>query len=75
MFKSKNPEKRAKAIVDAVANFNKPDIIADISKNLGDAMVGIEIKFFLIPGAYNAFLRVTIPPFAAVSSISPIPTI
>ena len=44
IFKSKNPEKRAKAIVDAVANFNKPDIIADISKNLGDAMVGIEIE-------------------------------
>jgi pyridoxal 5'-phosphate synthase pdxS subunit len=44
IFKSKNPEKRAKAIVDAVANFNKPDIIAEISKNLGDAMVGIEIE-------------------------------
>jgi len=44
IFKSKNPEKRAKAIVDAVANFNKPEIIAEISKNLGEAMVGIEIE-------------------------------
>jgi pyridoxal 5'-phosphate synthase pdxS subunit len=44
IFKSENPSKRAKAIVDAVANFNKPDIIAEISKNLGDAMVGMEIE-------------------------------
>jgi len=43
IFKSANPSKRAKAIVEAVANFNKPEIIAEISKNLGDAMVGIEI--------------------------------
>ena len=44
IFKSDNPEKRAKAIVDAVANYDKPDIIAEISKDLGDAMVGIEIE-------------------------------
>ena len=44
IFKSKNPEKRAKAIVDAVANFNKPEIIAKVSKDLGDAMTGIEIE-------------------------------
>ncbi len=44
IFKSKNPEKRAKAIVEAVANFNKPEIIAEVSKNLGDAMTGIEIE-------------------------------
>ena len=44
IFKSKNPEKRAKAIVEAVANFDKPNIIAKVSKNLGDAMVGIQIE-------------------------------
>ena len=44
IFKSDNPSKRAKAIVEAVANYNKPDVIAEISKNLGDAMVGIEIE-------------------------------
>jgi len=44
IFKSKNPEKRAKAIVEAVTNFNKPEIIAEVSKNLGDAMTGIEIE-------------------------------
>jgi len=44
IFKSANPHKRAKAIVEAIANYNKPDVIAEISKNLGDAMVGIEIE-------------------------------
>ncbi len=44
IFKSKNPEKRAKAIVEAVANYNKPEVIADVSKNLGEAMIGIEIQ-------------------------------
>jgi pyridoxal 5'-phosphate synthase pdxS subunit len=44
IFKSKNPEKRANAIVEAVANFNKPEIIAKVSKDLGEAMTGIEIE-------------------------------
>jgi pyridoxal 5'-phosphate synthase pdxS subunit len=44
IFKSNNPTKRAKAIVEAVANFNKPKIIAEISKDLGEAMTGIEIE-------------------------------
>ena len=44
IFKSDNPGERAKAIVEAVANYNKPDIIAEVSKNLGDAMTGIEIE-------------------------------
>jgi len=43
IFKSKIPEKRARAIVEAVANYDKPEIIAEVSKNLGDAMVGINI--------------------------------
>jgi pyridoxal 5'-phosphate synthase pdxS subunit len=44
IFKSKNPEKRAKAIVDAVAHYDEPEKIAEVSKNLGDAMLGIEIS-------------------------------
>lgn len=44
IFKSKNPEKRAIAIVEAVAHFDEPEHIAEVSKNLGDAMVGIEIS-------------------------------
>ncbi|NBI12402.1 pyridoxal 5'-phosphate synthase lyase subunit PdxS [[Haemophilus] felis] len=41
IFKSGDPVKRAKAIVKAVTNFNDPKILAEISKNLGEAMVGI----------------------------------
>jgi pyridoxal 5'-phosphate synthase pdxS subunit len=41
IFKSGNPAKRAQAIVKAVTNFNDPKILADISADLGEAMVGI----------------------------------
>lgn len=44
IFKSSNPSKRARAIVEAVANYNKPEIIAEVSKNLGDAMASLEIE-------------------------------
>ncbi len=41
IFKSGDPAKRARAIVDAVAHFDKPDKLVEISRNLGEAMVGI----------------------------------
>jgi pyridoxal 5'-phosphate synthase pdxS subunit len=41
IFKSGNPAKRAEAIVKAVTNFNDPKILAELSFNLGEAMVGI----------------------------------
>lgn len=44
IFKSSDPEKTAKAIVDGVAHFNEPDKIAKISENLGDPMRGEEIS-------------------------------
>lgn len=44
IFKSSNPEKTAKAIVDAVAHFNEPEKIAKVSENLGEAMKGEEIS-------------------------------
>jgi pyridoxal 5'-phosphate synthase pdxS subunit len=44
IFKSKNPTKRAKAIVEAVAHYDEPEKIVEVSKNLGDAMLGIEIS-------------------------------
>ena len=50
IFKSGNPAIRAKAIVEAVTNYNKPEILAKISENLGEAMVGInenEIKILM----------------------------
>lgn len=50
IFKSGNPEKRAAAIVKAVTNFNNQKIIAELSEDLGEAMVGInenEIKILM----------------------------
>ncbi len=44
IFKSGDPARRAKAIVQAVTHFRNPNIIAEVSKNLGEAMVGIEIS-------------------------------
>ena len=41
IFKSGDPQKRARAIVKAVANFNDPGILAELSEDLGEAMVGI----------------------------------
>jgi len=41
IFKSGDPAKRAAAIVQAVANFNDPKLLAAISEDLGEAMVGI----------------------------------
>jgi pyridoxal 5'-phosphate synthase pdxS subunit len=41
IFKSGDPKKRALAIVKAVTNFNDPKILAEVSKDLGEAMVGI----------------------------------
>jgi len=41
IFKSGDPAKRAQAIVQAVTNYNDKDLLAKISENLGEAMVGI----------------------------------
>jgi pyridoxal 5'-phosphate synthase pdxS subunit len=44
IFKSSNPEARAKAIVKATTHFRDPQIIAEVSKGLGEAMPGLEIS-------------------------------
>ena len=41
IFKSGNPAKRAQAIVKAVTNYNDPAILAELSEDLGEAMIGI----------------------------------
>ena len=41
IFKSGNPEKRARAIVQAVTNYNDAKLLAELSEDLGEAMVGI----------------------------------
>ena len=40
IFKSGNPQKRAEAIVKATTFYNEPAVLAEISRNLGEAMVG-----------------------------------
>ncbi len=44
VFKSSNPAKRAKAVVEATTHYNDPKIIAKVSEGLGDAMPGLEIS-------------------------------
>jgi pyridoxal 5'-phosphate synthase pdxS subunit len=44
IFKSGNPAKRAAAIVKAVTHFENPEILAEVSRNLGEAMVGRNVK-------------------------------
>ncbi len=44
IFKSSNPEAMAKAIVKATTHFRDAKIIAEVSKNLGEAMPGLDIK-------------------------------
>jgi len=44
IFKSSSPAVRAKAIVEATTHFQDPKIIAEVSKNLGEAMPGLDIK-------------------------------
>lgn len=43
IFKSGDPKKRAEAIVKAVKHYNDPKVLAEVSENLGEAMVGINV--------------------------------
>ncbi len=45
IFKSGDPRKRAKAIVRAVTHYNDPQIVAEVSEDLGEPMVGINLDF------------------------------
>ncbi len=44
IFKSGNPAERARAIVEATTHFNNPVILAQVSENLGEPMVGINVS-------------------------------
>jgi len=44
IFKSSNPERMAKAIVKATTYYNNPEVIAEVSEDLGEAMYGLEIS-------------------------------
>jgi len=43
IFKSENPMKRAKAIVQAVTHYKNPKVLAEVSEDIGEAMVGINL--------------------------------
>jgi len=43
IFKSDNPEKRGRAIVRAVAHYDEPKVLAEVSKGLGEPMAGLEV--------------------------------
>ena len=44
IFKSGDPARRARAIVEATTHYNDPDILAEVSKDLGEPMVGIGVR-------------------------------
>ncbi len=44
IFKSSNPSARAQAVVKATTHYNDPQIVAEVSKNLGEPMQGMDIK-------------------------------
>ena len=49
IYKSEDPPRRARAIVEAVTHFEDPEVLARVSSGLKDAMAGIEISA-LAPG-------------------------
>ena len=44
IFKSGDPAVRARAVVEATTHFRNADVVAKVSRNLGEAMVGINIS-------------------------------
>jgi len=52
IFHSGDPAKRARAIVQAVTHYNNPKILAAVSEDLGDAMVGLTIDSSLQGGRF-----------------------
>jgi pyridoxal 5'-phosphate synthase pdxS subunit len=44
IFKSGDPARRARAIVEATTHYNEPEIVAEVSKGLGEPMVGISVS-------------------------------
>jgi pyridoxal 5'-phosphate synthase pdxS subunit len=44
IFKSEDPAKRAKAIVQATTHYKDPDVLARVSEELGEAMPGLEVS-------------------------------
>ena len=68
IFKSADPAKRARAIVQAVTHYNDPKILAEVSMDLGEPMVGLECKgpTFVacasLRGVFGSETALTLPP-------------
>ena len=48
-FQVRNPEQRAAAIVKATTFYDDPDVLAKVSRGLGEAMVGINVDEIPVP--------------------------
>jgi len=44
IFKSNDPKARAKAVVEATAHYDQPEIVAKVSEGIGEAMSGLDIR-------------------------------
>lgn len=44
IFKSENPQRMAEAIVKATTHYNEPEILADVSRGLGESMPGLDVR-------------------------------
>ncbi|MFS8531148.1 MAG: pyridoxal 5'-phosphate synthase lyase subunit PdxS, partial [Sphaerobacter thermophilus] len=44
IFKSENPERRARAIVEATAHYRDPQVLVEVSRGLGEAMRGLDLR-------------------------------
>ena len=55
IFKSSNPKKRAAAMVQAVTHYMDPKVLAEISEDLGEPMVGLSLQMYMIN--YNRYKR------------------
>lgn len=49
IFKSGNPAERARAMVVATQNYNDPEVIGEVSRGLGEAMVGLNVEEIPVP--------------------------
>lgn len=63
IFKSSDPEKRARTIVKATAYYNDHQILLEVSENLGNAMDGIEINILILTGDESTTLGILLHHF------------
>ena len=55
-MQSGDPAKRARAIVQAVTHYNNPKILAEVSEDIGEAMVGLTMYVFPFVSYHSRFV-------------------